>query len=65
MYRGHVDYIQPVTTADLEVFNNKIREENESENPDTLKIAKLYQAKMLCGLFNNEFSNKGRNMLPW
>lgn len=65
MYRGHVNYNKVVNESDLEIYNEKIQEEKQSINPDKLKIAKLEQAKMLYGLFNNDFSIRGRNMMPW
>lgn len=65
MYRGHVNYGKTITNADLEVFNKEIERETNAENPDRFKIAKLKEARILQGLFNNEYTNKGRNMMPW
>ena len=65
MYRGHVNYNKVVNESDLEIYNEKIQEEKESINPNKLKIAKLEQAKMLYGLFNDDSSIRGRNMMPW
>ena len=65
MYRGHVNYNKVVNESDLEIYNEKIQEEKESINPNKLKIAKLEQAKMLYGLFNDDSSIRGRNIMPW
>lgn len=63
MYKGHVNYYNTINKSNIEVFNNKINEEKGVNNPDKIKIAKLEEAKMLCGLFGNEFKTK--NIIPW